>query len=172
MNTYIESFIESPVISRIRRNHGLEHAAIHVLSKKYPGTRLVGHSDARGFWIVGDLTTEQVREGVYTALSRLRNGEHKLAIHPNCGTNFVTSGAFAGLAAAAALLGARKPTEKLTRLPIAIVLATIGLIISQPFGFVVQERITTSGEPGDLEVIEIIPALRGHFRAHRIVTRG
>ena len=58
MTNYIETFIESPVVSRIRRNHGLEHATIHILSKKFPGARLIGHSDARGFWLVGDLTTE------------------------------------------------------------------------------------------------------------------
>lgn len=172
MTSYLDSFINSPVLSRIRRNHGLEHATIHVLSKKFPSARLVGHSDARGFWLIGDLTTEQVREGVYSALARLHRGEHKLAIHPNCGTNFVTSGAFAGLAAVAAMMGARKPTDRLARLPLVVALATIGLIISQPIGFIVQEQITTSGDPGDLEVIEIVPARRGNFKAHRVITRG
>lgn len=172
MTSYIDPIINSPVLSRVRRNHGLEHASIHVLSRKFPTARLVGHSDARGFWLIGDLTTEQVREGVFTALARLNRGEHKLAIHPNCGTNFVTSGAFAGLAAAAALMGARKPADKFSRLPMVIVLATIGLIISQPFGFILQERVTTSGEMGELEVIEIVPSRRGNFKAHRVITRG
>lgn len=172
MTNYIETFIESPVVSRIRRNHGLEHATIHILSKKFPGARLIGHSDARGFWLIGDLTTEQVREGVFTALARLKRGEHKLAVHPNCGTNFVTSGAFAGLAAVAGLIGARRVTDKLTRLPFVIVLATVALIVSQPFGFLVQEKITTSGEPGDMEIVEITPARRGNLKAHRVETRG
>ena len=143
-----------------------------MLSKQHPGVRLVGHSDARGFWLVGDLTTDQVREGVHTAMGRLKRGERKLAIHPNCGTNFVTSGVFAGLAAAAALFGAKRASDKFARLPMAIALATIGLVISQPFGFIMQERVTTSGDPGEMEIIEIVPSRRGNFKAHRIITSG
>jgi hypothetical protein len=164
--------LENPILSRIRRNHGLEHASIHVLSKRHPGVSLVGHSDAGGFWLIGDLTADQVRDGVRSALSRLQNGEHKLAVHPNCGTNFVTSGAFAGLAAASVFIGAKKATEKFARIPMAIALATLALIAAQPFGFILQERVTTSGYPGALEVVEIIPARRGRFNAHRVVTRG
>lgn len=172
MTTSQASILATPILSRIRRNHGLEHASIHVLSRLHPGITLVGHSDAGGFWIIGDLTTEQVREGIFTALARLRRGEHKLAIHPNCGTNFVTSGAFAGLAAAAALIGARSAGDRFARLPLAIVLATLGLIVAQPFGFMVQERVTTSGNPEELEITEIIPTQRGRLKAHRVVTRG
>jgi hypothetical protein len=172
MTTYMDTFLDIPVISRIRRNHGLEHAAIHILSKKHPGVSLVGHSDPGGFWLIGNLKTEQVRDGVQTALDRLRRGERKLAVHPNCGTNFVTSGVFAGLAAAASLIGARRATDKFARLPMAVALATLGLIAAQPFGFIVQERITTSGDPGEMEIVEIIPARRGRLNAHRVVTRG
>ena len=172
MLTYLDEVLESPIVSRIRRNHGLEHATIHVLSKSHPGVALVGHSDARGFWLVGDLTTDQVRDGVLTALARLRNGEHKLAVHPNCGTNFVTSGAFAGLAASAVFIGAKKATDKLARIPMAIAIATMALIAAQPFGFAVQERVTTSGKPGNLEMVQIVPARRGRFTAHRVITRG
>lgn len=172
MSTYLDTLLETPILSRIRRNHGLEHATIHVLSKKFPGTSLVGHSDAAGFWLIGDLSADQVREGVYTAMARMKQGERKLAIHPNCGTNLVTSGAFAGLAAAAALIGARRPADKFARLPLVVVLATIALIAAQPFGFVLQEHVTTSGDPGDMEIVEIIPTRRGSFKAHRIVTHG
>jgi hypothetical protein len=172
MTTYFETVLESPILSRIRRNHGLEHATIHVLSRQNPGVSLVGHSDAGGFWLIGDLATDQVVDGVQTALARLRNGEQKLAVHPNCGTNFVTSGAFAGVAAAAVFMGARKVTDKFARIPLAIALATMALIAAQPFGFIVQERVTTSGVPGALEIVEVIPSRRGRFNAHRVVTHG
>ena len=62
--------------------------------------------------------------------------------------------------------------DKLGRLPLAASLATIGLIAAQPLGLLVQERITTSGEPGDLEIVEIVPSPRGRIMAHRITTRG
>jgi len=35
-----------------------------------------------------------------------------------------------------------------------------------------QEKITTDGAPGDLEIVEIIPTRRGKMPAHRVVTRG
>ena len=168
----LNTFLQHPIISRIRRNHGLEHATIHILSKTHPGKAIAGHSDAGGFWLIGDLDTEQVRAGVQQALTRMRNGEHKLAVHPNCGTNFVTSGMAAGLGAVLALFGARRWRDKLYRLPLAMSLATLALIFAHPLGFLVQERLTTSGHPGDMEIVEIIPTRRGRFKAHRVVTRG
>jgi hypothetical protein len=45
-----------PVISRVQRNHGLEHATLHILSQRYPKQSLSGHSDTGGFWIIGDVT--------------------------------------------------------------------------------------------------------------------
>jgi hypothetical protein len=103
-----KSFLSVPMVSRIRRNHGLEHATLHVLSKRHPGVNLAGHSDARGFWLVGDVPIEDVQEAIEEALSRMRGGEHNLAVHQNCGTNFVTAGSLAGLAAGVAMLGSGK----------------------------------------------------------------
>jgi hypothetical protein len=171
MSTVLESVLNIPSISRIRRNHGLEHATIHVLSQNQGGLSLAGHSDAGGFWIIGDVETEALREAVKQALTRLRNGEEELAIHPNCGTNFVTTGTAAGLAGALAMFGAgRRWRDKIERLPLAMTLATLALLLTQPLGFSIQRAITTSGDPGNLVVKKIIPARRGQFNAHRILT--
>jgi len=166
------NILEITPISRIRRNHGLEHATIHLLSRKSPRTPMAGHSDAGGFWLIGDLDTELVKQCATEALQRMKNGEHKLAVHPNCGTNFVTAGMAGGLAGAAVMFGARKWTDKVMRLPLAVSLATLALIFTQPFGFLLQEYITTSGRPGALEIVEVIPTRRGRFTAHRVITRG
>lgn len=169
----LETSIGYQALSRIRRNHGLEHATLHILSERYPRTSMAGHSNTSGFWLLGDVPTESLQSAVEEALNRMRAGEKHLAIHPNCGTNFVVSGTIAGVAGALALFGAgRSWRDKIERLPLAATLATMGLIIAQPLGILVQERITTSGEPGDLEVVEIIPSQRGHITAHRIITRG
>ena len=161
-----------PFISRIRRNHGLEHATLHVLSKRYPKQSMAGHSDVGGFWVIGDVSLEDVYEAVEEALSRLRDGEKNLAVHRNCGTNFVTSGIMAGLAAGVAMFGVgRRTRDKLERLPFAMFFATLALIFSQPLGFLIQERVTTSAEPGELQVIEIVASRRGGMKAHRITTR-
>jgi hypothetical protein len=50
--------------------------------------------------------------------------------------------------------------------------ATLTLILTQPLGLKLQERVTTSGDPGDLRVVEIIPTKRGRLKAHRVVTQG
>jgi hypothetical protein len=54
----------------------------------------------------------------------------------------------------------------------AMTLATLALILAQPLGLWLQARITTSGEPGDLHVIEIVTNRRGRMTAYRVVTRG
>ena len=167
------SLLNTYPVSRVRRNHGLEHATIHILSRKFPGTRLVGHSDLGGFWILGELNIEQLQSAVADALDRMRAGEHDLAIHPNCGTNFVTAGIATGLAGAFAMLGAgRKWQDKLARIPMAIILATLAMIFAQSLGFILQEQVTTSGKPGDLKVVDITATRRGNFKAHRVTTRG
>ncbi len=164
--------LDLPPLSRIRRNHGLEHATIHVLARKTPQTPMAGHSDTGGFWLIGELDTDLIRTCAAEALQRMNNGEHKLAIHPNCGTNFVTAGMAGGLAGAAAMFGAQKWTDKVARLPLAVSLATLALIFTQPFGPLLQEHVTTSGKPGALEIVDVIPTRRGRFTAHRVVTRN
>ena len=114
-----------------------------------------------------------IRQGLQEALQRLQNGEVNLAVHPNCGTNIVTAGVFAGVAGALAMLGAGKRIrDKLGRIPMAATLATLALIVAQPLGLLRKERVTTSGIPGSLEVVEIIPTKRGRMTAHRVVTKG
>ena len=77
-----KQFLNRPPFSRVRRNHGLEHATIHVLSERYPNTTFIGRSDGKGFYIYGQVATDVLRAAVNEALTRLRNGEHSLAIHP------------------------------------------------------------------------------------------
>ncbi len=134
---------------------------------------MAGHSDVRGFWILGDVPLEAVSEGAEEALQRMRAGEQKLAVHEHCGTNFVTAGVLAGLAAGGSMFGVgRSFRDKVERLPLAIIMATMALILSQPLGFLFQERVTTSGQPGDLEVVEIMATKRGRLNAYRVITRG
>lgn len=167
------SLLEHPTISRIRRNHGLEHATIHMLSRRFPKQSFAGHSDAGGFWLMGEVDTEALADAVTQALTRMRNGERGLAVHPNCGTNFATYGIAAGFAAFVGMAGVgNRFRDKLERLPVMMLFATVALILAQPFGFRIQQKVTTSGEPGDLEVVEIMRTVRGRVIAHRVTTKG
>ncbi len=169
----LTDILELPVISRVRRNHGLEHATLHTLTKYLPHTMLAGHSDMGGFWIIGDVPSETLHVAVQEAITRLRAGENSLAIHPNCGTNYATMGAMAGLVGAAAMLGSGKHLrDKINRLPFAVILATFTLFISRPLGLILQQRVTTSGNPGSLEVTMITHRKQGRVTIHRIQTRG
>lgn len=169
----LQTILENPLLSRIRRNHGLEHATLHMLARRYPRLPLAGHSTAAGFRILGDVPTEVVEAAVQEALARLRAGEHGLAVHPNCGTNFVTAGIFSGLAGASAMLGAgQRARDKLERLPLAAALATLALIASLPLGLRLQQQVTTSGDPGALAVVSIHAARRGGLTIHTVRTTG
>jgi len=155
-------------IDRIRRNHGLEHATIHVLSVR-KRTSMAGYSDVNGFWLLGNLQTTEVESGVNDALHRMKNGEPELAVHPGCGTNYATAGAFGALAAFVAFFGARTWRDKLARLPMAMTLITGALIFAQPVGMRLQAEVTTDGQVRGLEIASVKRVRDG---VHRIETRG
>jgi hypothetical protein len=168
-----QGILNTPILSRIRRNHGLEHATLHILSQRFPRTPMGGHSTAMGFRLLGDLPTQEVEKAVSEALLRLRAGERRLAVHPNCGTNFVTAGILSGLAGALAMLGVgSRPQDKLERLALAAALATLALIVAAPVGLRLQEQITTSGVPGSLAVVSITRSQMGRMTLHTVQTRG
>jgi hypothetical protein len=166
------TILDIPVLSRIRRNHGLEHATITLLSHRYPNRPLAGWSFPGGFFLLGDVPTHDLLDAALQALARMKGGEHRLAIHPNCGTNYVASGFVAGLLAWLGMAGAKTKRDKIDRLPLVISLATIGFILSQPLGPKIQEHITTSGEPRGLTVTDVVPIQFGGLKLHRVVTHG
>lgn len=162
-----------PFIERVRRNHALEHATLHVLARRKPHTSLAGQSDFFGFWILGDVTLEEVQESVAEALQRLRSGERELAIHPFCGTNLAAAALLGGAAALVAFWGSgRRLRDKFERLPLAISLSGLSLIFARPLGAWLQRNLTTSAEAMTLEVGSIRQVQRGWMRAYRISTRG
>jgi len=171
-NQFLGLLNVSPLL-RIRRNHGLEHATLNLLSRRFPGRPFAGYSDLNGFWIVGDVPTEAMGSVVQEAWQRLHNGERELAVHPSCGTNFVVAGVLAGLVASGTMFGVgRRFRDKIERLPLAVTLATLALVLAQPLGLLLQERVTTSGELGSLRVVEITPRHRGQFKIHRVITQS
>jgi hypothetical protein len=169
----MKAMTQPSFLSRLQRNHGLEHATTHVLADKAPGRPYAGFSDFRGFWLVGEFTSEEVADAAVEALTRLRAGERRLALHPNCGTVWATYGIAAGLGAFVGMLGVgRRWRDKLERLPLMAVLATLALVLVQPLAFRIQERYTTSGEPGGLVIVEVVRSTFGGKTIHRVVTRG
>ncbi len=164
------SILDLPFVLETRRNHALEHATLHVLADKYPRQNMGGHSNPTGFFIVGNFPTEDVQSAATQALTRLRAGESGLAIHAGCGTNLATTAILAGTFAWFAMRGARSTFGRILRLPFAIVFALLGVALSQPLGPVLQQKITTDANMGDLQIVEVRPSLRGRVTAHRVIT--
>ncbi len=153
------------IISRIQRNHGLEHATIHVLTEKHANFSAQGNSDHRGFAlnVYGNISEAEVASAVAEALNRMKAGESKLAVHPNCGTVLITMATMAALTAQTVFAveehrqrePRQTPLTMLSALPMAIVAVVLSLIVSRPLGIHLQARYTTSGEPGDLEIVSV-----------------
>jgi len=169
-----QPILTSPYVLRTRRNHGLEHATIHVLNRQRYA--LSGRSTDSGFVIVGNVPTDKLEEAVHEALGRMRAGQHGLAIHPNCGTNLVTTGFMATLVAALGFGGRRqKPVGE--RFPIVMVSMMLVILFSPTLGTSIQRHITTEGNPGDLEIVSIsrkdvtLPFRGRSLMMHQVVTR-
>ena len=58
------TILDIPLLFRIRRNHGLEHATINILSLRFPYRRIMGYSFPDGFFILGEIPTADLREAV------------------------------------------------------------------------------------------------------------
>jgi hypothetical protein len=166
------SILELPFVGQTRRNHALEHATLHVLAATHPGSPLAGHSNPTGFFVLGNVQTEELKAAVTEALRRLRLGERELAIHAGCGTNLAISTLVAGTFAWFVLRGARSFWGRILRLPFAIALALGGLAISRPLGPIIQQKITTDAEMGNLQVVDVRPTLQGRVTTHRVITQS
>ena len=154
-----------PIVSTVRRNHGVEHATIHVLTSRLQNLSMVGHATLDGFNLYGEVETDQVQSAADEALRRLRAGDSRLVIHPNCGTNFATAGMMAGTAAwLASSLGG----STASKLPRIIMASTVALIFALPLGLSVQEYVTTSPLVGDARVLSVERSRRGNMTVHRV----
>jgi len=165
----MNDILAAPLIGETRRNHALEHATIHILSDRFPGRSMAGHSNPTGFFLIGDLPTQGVREAVSEALARLQNGEYHLAIHEGCGTNYVVTGGLAALFAFLGMSGTKNNRERLERFPLVMLLSILAFMIGRPLGPLLQMSITTQPDPGSLVLVDVYPITRN---VHRVVTKG
>jgi len=166
------SLFKLPVISRIRRNHGLEHATINVLIQRNPHLSLVGRSDWKGFLIVGEVETEDVESAAREAFSRLQAGESQLALHPRCGTMLATTGVLSGMAAFFTIgIGRSRSRFRWANLPEALIAATFAALVAQPLGFLLQQYVTTSDDVSQVPIARIYKKRGGPVPVHRIETR-
>ena len=161
--------LDLPLILETRRNHALEHATLHVLSGKFPDRPMAGHSNPTGFFILADVPTEDLTAAITQASTRLQAGERNLAIHAGCGTNFATTALLAGTLAWLPLSGAKSTRRRLFMLPFALIFGVIGWLLSQPLGPLLQAKVTTEAEMGNLRVEDVVLVRKG---VHRVITKN
>ncbi len=167
----VEEIINSEVPARVRNNHALEHATLHVLQEKGVNVQLAGISDAGGFWIYGEITTEMLAEAAQEALKRLAAGESDLAVHPNCGTNLAIGALSAGGLAWLSMMGTKgKFGRRLRRLPVAVLMGLVGFQLAKPLGPKVQEQITTNADVSGLSIGDVIRHDVMSHTIHRVST--
>ena len=173
---WIRPVLVLPVVRKTRRNHGLEHATIHILSSRVKGLSMAGRSDAGGFVLLGEAPTTVIEAAARDALRRMKNGEHGLAVHPNCGTNLLTT-AFMTTSAALVGFAGKSRRDAWERLPLVMFAVMMAILISAPIGGSLQKYITTDGDPGDLEIVQITRGtvrspFGGTMTVHRVRTQN
>ena len=171
---------QSPIlslISRVRRNHALEHATINVLGERHGNLRLVARSSLWGFYVYGNVPTDGVLAAAQEGLRRLKAGQRQMAVHPTCGTNLAVAGILAGVGAFLALggLSKRQPKgflQRLARLPLACTAAMLGIVLARPLGTAFQAHVTTQAEVGDLRIVAVTQEKKGSLVVHHVRTEG
>lgn len=148
----------------IRRNHGLEHATIHVLSERFRPISLAGHSGPRGFHLVGAAHADAIRSAVEEAVRRLQAGETWWAIHPGCGTNLAASSVITSVFAWLGAATAGRRARWTDRLAGAISLGALGAAIALPLGPLLQAHVTTSPDMRGVRIVDVRRARGGWLR--------
>jgi hypothetical protein len=160
--------LDLPLILETRRNHALEHATLHVLARKYKNQPMAGHSNPTGFFLLGEMNTDDVTAAATEAMARLNAGESRLAVHEGCGTNLVVATLLPATFAWMPLRGARSTFWRVGLIPFALMLALFGFVLSRPLGPWLQKTITTEADLGAMQIVDIRLVRKG---VHRVVTK-
>ncbi len=154
-----------PLVAALRRNHAVEHATMHILAQKQPYLNAVGRTVLDGFYVYGKVDTRALAEAASQGLARLQAGETDLAVYPRCGTNLVVAGFLAGLAA---FLATCRTHRRLSTFPRFVLAATLGVIVAQPLGLMMQQYVTTSADVAGLSIRTVTRQLVGRFTIHKV----
>ena len=148
----------------LRRNHALEHATIVVMMEKEPGRKLNGFSTDDGFFVQGVRSISEVESAAREAISRLKSGEKRLAIHRNCGTTIVAANLLAAIFFLVALgLVLYLDVGNLYLMILGSVVLAFALRI--PLSLILQRFVTTDANLTNAEVGWVEPAQPGDLKS-------
>ena len=155
------------LVRRVRQNHAIEHGTIAVLLGRGKPTPLGGYSTARGFFIYGDVSTDDVVSAANQALERMRSGEKDLAVSPYCGTNMAV-GALLSAAVVGLVMG--RSRRRLGGLPMLALGIGGSLWLRRPLGEAVQRRFTTLSEVAGVSIDGVRRIQLGRHTIHVVRT--
>jgi Domain of unknown function (DUF6391) len=148
----------------LRRNHALEHAIIVVMMEREPGRKLNGFSTDDGFFVQGARSISEVESAAREAISRLKSGEKRLAIHRNCGTTIVAANLLAAIFFLVTLgLVLYLGVGNLYLMILGSVVLAFALRI--PLSLILQRFVTTDADLTNAEVGWVEPAQPGDLKS-------
>jgi Domain of unknown function (DUF6391) len=148
----------------LRRNHALEHATIVVMMEREPGRKLNGFSTDDGFFVQGARSISGVESAAREAISRLKSGEKRLAIHRNCGTTIVAANLLAAIFFLVTLgLVLYLGVGNLYLMILGSVVLAFALRI--PLSLILQRFVTTDADLTNAEVGWVEPAQPGDLKS-------
>ena len=159
------SILDIPFVASVRRNHAVEHATMHILARRQSYLNVIARTALDGFYVYGKVDTMALANAAAEGLARLQAGEAELAVHPRCGTNLVVAGLLAGVAT---FLAMGRSKSRLSKFPRFILAATLAVIVAQPVGLLIQERVTTSPDVTGLSITGVTQQGLGRFTVHKV----
>jgi hypothetical protein len=159
------SILDIPFVASVRRNHAVEHATMHILARRQSYLNVIARTALDGFYVYGKVDTMALANAAAEGLARLQAGEAELAVHPRCGTNLVVAGLLAGVAT---FLAMGRSKSRLSKFPRFILAATFAVIMAQPVGLLIQERVTTSPDVTGLSITGVTQQGLGRFTVHKV----
>ncbi|MGI6367981.1 MAG: DUF6391 domain-containing protein [Anaerolineae bacterium] len=154
------------ILARIRKNHALEHATLHMLEQgPLPGP-VAAHSDWNGITFYGRVDRDVLCRALTRALSALQAGESHLALHSRCGSTIavpVLSGLIIGLLLHHMSHTTRK--ESASALTLAGVLSP--LLCAEPLALGAQKQLLTDPHVGSAELLTLRTLSFGRITLHR-----
>ena len=159
--------MEPSTLRRIRRNHAIEHAAMHMLARTSGSVPLAARSDWRGLTFYGDVDTATLKSAIDAGLHALNTGQRDLAVHPRCGSMVSVSVLLGTLVAWLVQSGLRRGRLADPRT------ADSGwhrerTLVARPFGETLQAQVLTDARIGRARLLSIRRSMCGPLVMHRV----
>lgn len=159
--------MQPSALQRIRRNHAIEHATMHMLSRAGVATRLAARSDWRGMTFYGDVDSATLRRAITDGFVALETGHRGLAVHPRCGS-MVSVPFLLGLVTVWLAQSGQRRGASLSRALLTLAGIASATLLARPLGESVQAHVLTSADTADARLVTIRPFRRGPLTSHRV----